>query len=161
MSTNSAMPWPIWKLFLSSKPVPPSERRQTEVDLDMHCLPLNPLAMCDLLPDTNTNNLVSRASGRHQSSQHNVFQFSQLVGDEGKCQKEKEEGFGLWNRGAEPEFRSREKAELDGKKLSPLASKHPCWCGLRVWTTWRILNTLFWRLPRNTGDSETVESSDC
>lgn len=41
-STNSAMPWPIWKLFLSSKPVPPSERRQTEVDLDMHCLPLNP-----------------------------------------------------------------------------------------------------------------------
>ena len=79
--------------------------------------------MCDLLPDTNTNNLVPRASGRHQSSQHNDFQLSQLVEDEGKSQKEKEEGFDLGKRRAEPEFQSREKAELDGKKLSSLASK--------------------------------------
>lgn len=104
--------------------------------------------MCDLLPGTSTNNLVPRASERHQSSQHNDFQFSQLVGDEGKSQKEKEEGFDLRKRRAEPEFGSREKAELDGKKLSSLASKHPYWCGFSVWTTRRILNTLFWRLPR-------------
>lgn len=107
----------------SLKACTPSERRQTEVDLDMDCLPLNPQQRGTCFQTPIPITWYPGHLRRHQSSQHNVFHLVSWWEMKGNVKRKRRKDLACGKRRAEPRIsRSREKAELDGKKLSPLAS---------------------------------------